>query len=90
MFVLSDAHDVAKGVTVLNWYDIDSALEPYGLLVIGGRLKTIGIAGSTIGGSIHYFTVKYEFAVGNVTAYDVVTASGKVVTATATGNSDLV
>lgn len=64
-------------------------LEPYGKVVIGGRLKTIGIAGLTIGGGISYFTAKYGFGMDNVLAYDIVTASGKVVTASATNNSDL-
>lgn len=86
--VSSDQKSVEAGPG-LNWYNMNSALEPYGLVVVGGRLKTIGIAGLTIGGGIHYFTARYGFAMDNVIAYDVVTASGKVVTATATSNSDL-
>jgi FAD/FMN-containing dehydrogenase len=73
----------------LNWYTVNAALEPYGLVVIGGRLKTIGIAGLTIGGGIHYFTAKYGFAMDNVISYDIVTANGKVVTANASSSSDL-
>jgi hypothetical protein len=42
----------------LNWYQLNAALDPYGLIVIGGRLKTIGIAGLTIGGGISYFSAK--------------------------------
>lgn len=64
-------------------------LEPYGRIVVGGRLKTIGISGLTIGGGISYFTAKYGFAMDNVLAYEIVTANGKVVTASVTSNSDL-
>jgi len=73
----------------LDWYQMNSFLEPYGRIAVGGRLKTIGISGLTIGGGISYFTAKYGFAMDNVLAYEIVTANGKVVTATATCNSDL-
>jgi FAD/FMN-containing dehydrogenase len=73
----------------LTWYELYSALEPYGLVVVGGRLKTIGIAGLTIGGGISYFTSKYGFAMDNVVAYEVVLADGSVVNATATSQPDL-
>ena len=46
----------------LTWHEIYAALEPHGLIVVGGRLKTIGIGGLTLGGGISYFTSKYGFA----------------------------
>jgi len=82
-------HKSVQAGPALNWYDLYSALEPYGLIAIGGRLKTIGIAGLSIGGGISYFSAKYGFAMDNIIAYDVVLASGQVVTATATSHSDL-
>jgi FAD/FMN-containing dehydrogenase len=72
-----------------TWFNMASALEPYGQIVIGGRLKTIGIAGLTIGGGLHYFVNKYGFVMGNAIGYDVATADGKIVTATAIKNTDL-
>ncbi|RFU31559.1 hypothetical protein B7463_g4772, partial [Scytalidium lignicola] len=72
-----------------DWYQVNVALEPYGLTAIGGRLKTIGVAGLTLGGGISYFAAKYGFAMDNVAAYQVVLASGEVVTASASSNSDL-
>lgn len=86
--VAADRKSVEAGPG-LNWYNLNSALEPYGLIAIGGRLKTIGVAGLTVYGGISYFTAKYGFAMDNVISYDVVTADGKVVTAAATNNSDL-
>ena len=47
---------------------MNSALEPFGRAVIGGRLKTIGIAGLTLGGRIRYFINKYGFSMDNVVA----------------------
>lgn len=72
-----------------NWYQVNEVLYPAGLMAIGGRLKTIGVGGLTLGGGIHYFTAKYGFAMDNVAAYEVVIASGEVVIANATSNPDL-
>lgn len=73
----------------LPWGDVYGALEPYGKIAIGGRLTAIGNAGLTLGGGIHYFANKYGFAMDNVLAYEVVTADGQVITASATSNQDL-
>jgi len=73
----------------LEWYDVNVALEAYGKVAIGGRLKTIGVAGLTLGGGIHYFNNKYGFAMDNVVAYEIVTGQGRILTATSTQHSDL-
>jgi FAD/FMN-containing dehydrogenase len=73
----------------LGWYDVNVALEPYGKVAIGGRLKTIGVAGLTLGGGIHYFNNKYGFSMDNVVAYEIVTGEGRILTTTATEYSDL-
>lgn len=73
----------------LPWVDVFTALEPYGRIVIGGRLASIGIAGLTLGGGINYFTNKWGFAMDNVLAYEVVTGEGEVLTANATHHRDL-
>ena len=80
---------VLEAGPALHWLDVYSFLEPHGRVAIGGRLAGIGIAGLTLGGGINYFTNKYGFAMDNVVAYEVVTADGKIVTASATSNRDL-
>ncbi|KAI9648725.1 hypothetical protein NHQ30_003365 [Ciborinia camelliae] len=72
-----------------TWYDVYSYLEPYGRVVIGGRLKTIGVPGLTLIGGVHYFTNKYGFAMDNVVSYDVVLGNGTQVIASANSSSDL-
>lgn len=86
--ISSDLNSVEAGAA-LNWYQTYSYLEPYGKIVVGGRLKTIGISGLTLGGGISYFTAKYGFAMDNVLAYEVVLSTGLVVSAKATSYSDL-
>jgi FAD/FMN-containing dehydrogenase len=86
--VSADEKSVDAGPGV-DWYELYSTIEPHGLIVAGGRLKTIGVSGLTLGGGISYFTSRYGFTMDNVLAYEIVTASGKVLTATANKNEDL-
>ncbi|KAG4433869.1 hypothetical protein IFR05_010655 [Cadophora sp. M221] len=86
---VSEDEKSIKAGAGLNWYELYSAIEPHGLIVLGGRLRTIGVSGLTLGGGISYFTSKYGFAMGNALAYEVVTASGAIMTATATSDPEL-
>ncbi|KAK6603098.1 FAD binding domain-containing protein [Botrytis cinerea] len=72
-----------------RWYDVYAYLEPYGRVVIGGRLKTIGVPGLTLIGGVHYFNNKYGYAMDNVVSYDVVLGNGTQVVASADCNPDL-
>lgn len=72
-----------------GWIDVYSALGEHGLYCIGGRLKSIGVAGLTLGGGVSYLSAKYGLAADNVLAYEVVLSSGNVVIATSKTNSDL-
>ncbi|KAJ5548988.1 hypothetical protein N7513_006222 [Penicillium frequentans] len=84
--VKTDTVEVGPG---LNWYQVYSALEPYGRACVGGRMKTIGVPGLTLIGGFHYFNNKYGYAMDNVVSYDVVLGNGTQVTATKTSHSDL-
>lgn len=72
-----------------RWVDVYTALEPYGLYAIGGRLKTIGVPGLTLIGGFHYWNNKYGFAMDNVLSYDVVLGDGSQVVANTTSNPQL-
>ncbi|KAJ5797903.1 uncharacterized protein N7503_007199 [Penicillium pulvis] len=84
--VKTDTVEVGPG---LNWYQVYSALEPYGRACVGGRMKTIGVPGLTLIGGFHYFNNKYGYAMDNVVSYDVVLGNGTQVTANKTSHSDL-
>jgi hypothetical protein len=71
------------------WYDIYTNLENDNLTVVGGRVSAIGIGGLTTGGGISFFANEYGWACDNVASYEVVTASGLIVTASPTSFSDL-
>ncbi|EAW17073.1 FAD-binding oxidoreductase [Aspergillus fischeri NRRL 181] len=71
------------------WVQVYSALEPYGLAAIGGRVSTIGVGGLTTGGGISYYSNLYGWACDNVESFEVVTASGAIVIASADSYPDL-
>ncbi|CAI7591917.1 unnamed protein product [Penicillium palitans] len=72
-----------------NWLTTYSALESHGLAVIGGRASSIGVGGFVLGGGISYHSNLYGWACDNVESFEVVTASGLIVTASATSYPDL-
>ncbi|KAH7392322.1 FAD binding domain-containing protein [Phaeosphaeria sp. MPI-PUGE-AT-0046c] len=84
----SDQETVAIGPGV-RWLAVYEKLERYGLAVIGGRVSTVGVSGLTLGGGISHFANKYGWACDNVESYEVVTASGIIVTASVNKFPDL-
>lgn len=86
--ISTDLSTVSAGAG-LGWISVYSALEKYGLYAIGGRYKSIGVAGLTLGGGLNYFAAKYGFTMDNVVSFEVVIASGDIVNASATEKPDL-
>ncbi|OAG37927.1 hypothetical protein AYO21_07899 [Fonsecaea monophora] len=78
--------DVGPGNT---WFTVYTTLQPADVTVIGGRVSAIGVGGLTTGGGISFFSNIHGWACDNVVSYEVVTASGVIVTASATQNKDL-
>ncbi|CAI0644504.1 unnamed protein product [Colletotrichum noveboracense] len=66
-----------------RWRDVYSYLQPYGLVVVGGRIGGVGVSGLLLGGGISFYSNQYGFAADNVVRYQAVLASGLVVEATA-------
>ncbi|KAF5319624.1 hypothetical protein D9619_008814 [Psilocybe cf. subviscida] len=62
--------------------DIYSALEPFGVSILGGRVTGIGAAGFTLGGGYAWKSNQHGLAVDNVVAYELVTPNGKIVNVT--------
>lgn len=72
-----------------TWADFDHATQAFGLATTGGIASSTGIAGLTLGGGLGYLNRKYGLACDNLMSADVVTADGRLLTASATENSDL-
>ena len=69
--------------------DLDAATHPHGLVVPAGIFTKTGIAGLTLGGGVGWLVRKYGLTCDNVLSFRIVTADGKVLTASANDNEDL-
>ncbi|KAI8938477.1 hypothetical protein NX059_004369 [Plenodomus lindquistii] len=72
-----------------NWGDVLTTLSTTGVTVAAGRIGDIGVGGLTLGGGISFITNEYGLACDNVASFDIVTASGAIVTASRTSFADL-
>ncbi|KAH6690599.1 hypothetical protein F5X68DRAFT_203314 [Plectosphaerella plurivora] len=73
----------------LKWADVYSKLAVQDLTVTGGRVSGVGVGGLSLGGGISFFSNTYGWACDNVISYEVVTATGLVITASAKQNPSL-
>lgn len=71
------------------WGEFDREAHAFGLATTGGLISTTGIAGLTLGGGQGWLASKYGFTIDNLLSIDVVTANGKLLTASATESEDL-
>jgi FAD/FMN-containing dehydrogenase len=71
------------------WGDVDRATQEHGLAVPGGQISHTGIAGLTLGGGIGWLSRKHGLTIDSLLSVELVTADGRLVTASASENPDL-
>jgi FAD/FMN-containing dehydrogenase len=72
-----------------TWGDFNYATHAFGLATTGGIVSTTGVAGLTLGGGIGYLARPFGLTIDNLLSAEVVTADGRVVTASADEHPDL-
>ncbi|TDL24026.1 FAD-binding domain-containing protein [Rickenella mellea] len=86
-------HDpVANTVTIgagLRWDEVYKLLEPLGIMVVGGRVPGVGIAGLSLGGGFTWKTDQFGLTVDTIVAHDIVLPSGEFVHVTEETHPDL-
>jgi len=73
----------------LTWGELNQDLQVFGLAATGGFISTTGIGGLTLGGGLGWLVRKYGLACDNLLSVDIVTADGRLLTASSTQNQDL-
>jgi len=69
--------------------DVDRETHVFGLAVPLGVVSKTGVGGLTLGGGVGWLVRKYGLTCDNVLSFEVVTADGQFVVASATENGDL-
>ncbi|KAK7019842.1 FAD-binding protein [Favolaschia claudopus] len=83
---VKDSITLGPGV---HWHDAVTALEPFGVAPVGGRVGDVG-TGLLLGGGLSWLSPSQGYATDNFKELDVVLVNGDLVTATATNQfSDL-
>jgi FAD/FMN-containing dehydrogenase len=83
------AGSTARAQGGATWGDFNDATHPFGLATTGGIISTTGIAGLTLGGGIGYLARGFGLSCDNLVSAEVVTAEGRLVTASEGENEDL-
>jgi FAD/FMN-containing dehydrogenase len=73
----------------VTWGELNRETQLHGLAVTGGVISTTGIAGLTLGGGFGYMMGKFGLSTDNLISAEVVTADGRVLTASDEEKQDL-
>lgn len=73
----------------LTWAEVAAAAHVHGLALTSGDVGSVGVGGLAVGGGIGWMARKYGLTIDRLRAAEVVTASGRLVRASATENAEL-
>ncbi|NEA33081.1 FAD-dependent oxidoreductase [Streptomyces sp. SID13031] len=80
---------IAKVGPGTRWGAVIDAAGQFGLAPLAGSSRDVGVTGYTLGGGVGWLARKYGFAADSVIRAEVVTADGRVVTASADEHPEL-
>jgi FAD/FMN-containing dehydrogenase len=80
---------VAEAEAGLTWGEYNARTHRHGLATPGGDVANVGIAGLTLAGGMGWLMRKHGMTIDNLLAVDVVTAAGRVLTASEAEHPDL-
>ncbi|TWD80819.1 berberine-like enzyme [Kribbella amoyensis] len=80
---------IAKVGPGVRWGAVIDAAGKFGLAPLAGSSRDVGVVGYTLGGGLGWIARKYGFAADSVVRAEVITADGRVVTASADEHPEL-
>ena len=80
---------VARVQPGLTWAEYAAAAHEYGLATSSGDVGSVGVGGLIMGGGIGWMVRKHGLTIDHLLSVDVVTADGRLVTASADEHPDL-
>lgn len=86
--VSSDQSAAVVG-TGSRWAEVMTALGPYNLAVVGGRIGDVGVGGLLLGGGVSFLSAQFGFACDHVLNYEVVLANGSIVNVNSKSYQDI-
>lgn len=87
--VLDPDHRIVRVGGGATWANVAAALAPYGWSLTAGDTTSVGVGGLTLGGGIGWMVRRFGLTVDNLVGARVVTADGRLVTASEDENPDL-
>lgn len=86
---IDPARRTAHANAGVTWGEFDRETQLFGLATPGGRVTTTGLGGFTLGGGYGWISPMFGLTCDNLLSADVVTAEGRLVTASEHENADL-
>lgn len=80
---------VVRAQAGLTWAELDRETQAFGLATTGGQCSSTGVAGVTLGGGLGWLMRDRGLTIDNLVSVDVVTADGRVLTASEEENQEL-
>ncbi|HKA69308.1 MAG TPA: FAD-binding oxidoreductase [Actinomycetes bacterium] len=87
--LVDPARRIARVGPGARWGDVLTAAAPFGLAPLSGSATSVGVTGYTLGGGVGWLARRYGFAADSVLRAHVVTADGRLVTASREHNPEL-
>jgi FAD/FMN-containing dehydrogenase len=83
------ANETARAQGGATWGDFNTATGEHGLATTGGVVSTTGVGGLSLGGGIGYLARGFGLSCDNLVSAEIVTADGRILTASDRENEDL-
>ena len=80
---------VVRAQAGLTWAELDRETQAFGLATTGGQCSSTGVAGVTLGGGLGWLMRDKGLTVDNLVSADVITADGRLLTASEHENPEL-